>query len=306
VSNSLPRVVLVTRRTPLESLLERFGTRGQVEFYLRSRGQDIGWAQSIHDKLYAALSTVQRAIPPHQRSVRIDRDDLDRFLFAGDDLVVIVGQDGLVPNVAKYLRGQIVIGINPDREQYDGVLCRHPANFALPLLLFAALWRGTPGPDDGFSIEERVMAIARREDGQELRALNEVFIGHASHQSARYRIRLGRQQERHSSSGVIVATGTGATGWARSISEQRGLVEPLPKPIDPRLAWFVREPFPSVATGTAVNFGFVDAAEALQLESEMDESGVIFADGIETDRVEFLTGQRCEIRIAPERLRLVV
>lgn len=307
MTRALPRVVRVTRRTPLEALLERFGTRGQVEFYLRSRGQNLGWAQSVHDHLYAALIEVQRAIPLHQRSVRIDRDGLDRFLFAPDDLVVIVGQDGLVPNVAKYLRGQTVIGINPDREEYDGVLCRHPAAAALRLLAFAERTAGLGTADtEAYTIEERCMALARREDGQELRALNEVFVGHASHQSARYRIQLGQQQERHSSSGVIVATGTGATGWARSIANQRALTQPLPQPVDPRLAWFVREPFPSVVTDTEVNFGYADAGEPLQLQSEMDEAGVIFADGIESDRVEFLTGQRCVIGIAPERLRLVV
>ena len=79
-----------------------------------------------------------------------------------------------------------------------------------------------------------------------------------------------------------------------------------PVAVDLRLAWFVREPFPSVATGTSVNFGYVDAERALELESEMDEGGVIFADGIESDRLEFLAGQRCEIGLAPERLRLVV
>ena len=41
------------------------------------------------------------------------RGDLDRFLFEPDDLVVIVGQDGLVANVSKYLDGQPVVGINP-------------------------------------------------------------------------------------------------------------------------------------------------------------------------------------------------
>jgi hypothetical protein len=195
-----------------------------------------------------------------------------------------------------------VIGINPDPGEYDGVLCRHPAKLAMPLLLFAGLPRGN---DDLYAIEERCMALARREDGQELRSLNEIFVGHASHQSARYRITFGAMKERHSSSGVIVATGTGCTGWARSIAEQRGISESLPAAVDARLAWFVREPFPSVVTGTAVNFGYVEHAP-LVLESDMDDGGVIFADGIETDRVQFLTGQRCEIGIAPERLRLVV
>jgi NAD kinase len=70
------------------------------------------------------------------------------------------------------------------------------------------------------------MAHARLDDGQQLLALNEIFVGHRTHQSARYRIRpADEQEERHSSSGVIVSTGTGATGWARSIqrSAQTGL-----------------------------------------------------------------------------------
>ena len=302
MSAKLPRVVLVTRKSPLELLLERFGTRGQAEFYLRSRGQDLGWADGVHHKLYSALGGVQQALPAHQRRTRIDRDDLDRFLFAPDDLVVIVGQDGLVPNVAKYLRNQVVVGINPDPELYDGVLCRHSAARAVELLQFAA----APAASPTLQIESRCMALAKREDGQELRALNEIFVGHASHQSARYHIDPGGRRERHSSSGVISATGTGATGWARSIAEQRAISEPMPAPTDARLAWFVREPFPSGATGTECNFGYSDAQQPLRLESEMDEGGVVFADGIESDRLEFLTGQRLEIGVAAERLRLVV
>ena len=271
---------------------------------MRSRGQQIDGSQSVHDKLYVALNLVQQAIPAHQRRVRIDRDDLDRFLFAPDDLVCVVGQDGLVPNVAKYLRGQTVIGINPDPEQYDGVLCAHAVTAAHSLLKFACADASSGGGH--YRIEERTMALARREDGQELRALNEVFIGHGTHQSARYRLQLGAQTERHSSSGVIVATGTGATGWTRSICEQRGITIELPRPTDLGLAWMVREPFPSIATGTTLNFGLMESGQALVLESLMDDGGVIFADGIETDRIEFLSGQRCEIAVAPEGLRLVV
>lgn len=305
MSQNLPRVVLITRRTPLEALLDRFGTRGQAEFYLRSRGQNLAWAQQVHDRLYEALATVLTLVPSWQRRVRIDRTDLDRFLFAPNDVVVIVGQDGLVPNVAKYLRGQLVIGLNPDPDQFDGILCAHPpAEFAR---LLALANQGQPSQTDlQIRVESRSMAIVRREDGQELRSLNEIFVGHLSHQSARYRIVAGGQTERQSSSGVIASTGTGATGWARSVSEQRQLTAPLPNPEEARLAWFVREPFPSISTGTSINFGYVDPDSPLRLESEMDEGGVIFADGIEGDRLEFLTGQRCEIELAPERLRLLL
>jgi NAD kinase len=302
--STLPRVVLVTRKTPLELLVEHHGTLGQARFYLESRGQEIAGDQEAHERFESGLAEVVHAIPPDQRRVRIDREQLDRFLFAPDDVVVIVGQDGLVPNVAKYLSGQLTLGINPDPERYDGVLCRHSPR-AMPRLLAWAL--DPQGP--AFAVERRTMAVARREDGQRLFALNEIFAGHQSHQSARYRIRtepFDARDERHSSSGVVCATGTGATGWARSICEQSHPQAPLPRPDQPRLAWFVREPFPSVFTQTGMQNGFLGPGETLVLSSEMGERGVVFADGIEADRLEFLSGQVVTLGISASTFNLVV
>jgi hypothetical protein len=303
--SNLPRVVLVTRKTLLELLLERHGTLGQARFYLESRGQEIAGPQEAHDRFESGLAEVLHAIPPDQRRVRIDRDQLDRFLFAPDDLVVIVGQDGLVPNVAKYLSGQLTIGVNPDPERYDGVLCRHPPR-SMPSLLLWTL--DTRGP--AYRIEPRTMAEAQREDGQRLLALNEIFAGHQSHQSARYRIRVEpvepAQEERHSSSGIVCSTGTGATGWARSICEQTYDVAILPRPDEPKLAWFVREPFPSVFTQTGMQNGSLGPGQKLVLFSEMGEGGVVFADGIESDRLEFLSGQVLTVKISSSTFNLVV
>jgi hypothetical protein len=294
------RVVLITRKTPLELLLERHGTLSQARFYLRARGEDPERYEVGHQRQRAALAAVSQALPPDQRRTRVEREQLARFLFADDDLVVIVGQDGLVANVAKYLHGQTTIGVNPDPASFDGVLCRHPPE-AMPGLL---AWSRDGGPS--FALEERTMAVARREDGQLLLALNELFVGHRTHQSARYRIELAAESERQSSSGLICSTGTGATGWGRSIAEQRQLAKRLPAADEPRLAWFVREPFPSVSTGTRLSFGLLERGHTLVLWSEMQQGGTVFADGIEEDRLEFLSGHRLEVGVADQRLRLVV
>jgi len=297
----LPRVVLVTRKTPLELLLEQYGTLAQARFCLGSRGQDIAEYEAIHERVQSALAQVQAAIPPDQRRVRVDRDELARFLFAPDDIVVVVGQDGLVPNVAKYLCGQPVIGINPDAHRYDGILCPHAPKAAGELLNWVVQRERS-----GYRIESRVMVRAIRENGQRLLALNEVFIGHRSHQSARYRVQVGDRQERQSSSGVICATGTGSTGWVKSITLQRQMQVDLPAPEEPRLVWFVREPFPSVYTGTTLDFGFIELEDQLVLHSEMGEGGVIFGDGIESDYIEFLNGHKVSVSVAQETLNLVV
>ncbi|MBW1879666.1 MAG: NAD(+)/NADH kinase [Deltaproteobacteria bacterium] len=295
-----PRVVLVTRKTPLEVLLERRGTHDQARFHLRSRGQDIADYEAAHTQFEAAFAQVVQQIAADQRRVRVNRDDLDRFLFAPDDVVVVVGQDGLVPNVAKYLSGQLVIGVNSNPDRFDGVLCPHRPEEA------GALLEWVEERTDLYRVQERVMGLVEREDGQRMLALNEFYLGHRSHQSSKYVLRVGGKEERQSSSGVLCSTGTGATGWARSVTEQRGIEEVLPSPEQAALAWFVREPFPSVWTGTDLDFGILQEGEPLTIDSLMGDDGVIFADGIESDRVEFLDGHRATISVAPTRLNLIV
>jgi hypothetical protein len=293
VSSGPPRAVVVTRPTDYEALLARHGTREQARFFLETHRQDIADIERRHALFQDAMQTVSRAIPVRWRRSHLQRTDLDRFVFEPEDILVCVGQDGLVANTAKYLDGQKVVGINPDPDRYDGILVRHRASDAERVI--------TSG-----QIEERTMVEAKTDDGQRLVAVNEIFIGHHTHQSARYRVRFGTKEERHSSSGIVVATGTGATGWARSISLGRG-IDPsaLPKPTDPRLSFFVREPFPSIATGTSVREGTLDARSALTVVSEMNEGGTLFGDGIEDDAIDFRWGLAVELRVARERLRLV-
>jgi hypothetical protein len=292
-----PRCVIVQRPTEYDELLARHGTRDQLRFFLQERGRTLEELVERHDRVAAALRGVHGAIPADWRRAAVSRSELDRFLFAGDDVVVVLGQDGLVANVAKYLGGQPVIGLNPEPERWPGVLVPHAPAAAADLLHDVAAGRA--------ALEERTMVEARLDDGQRLLALNEVFLGHASHQSARYALEVGGERERQSSSGVIVSTGTGATGWAASIAGERGSQLALPRPGDPALAFYVREAWPSAATGTALTEGLLRDDAILRLQSEMAEGGVVFGDGIEGDRLQLDWGRRVHVGVARERLLLV-
>jgi hypothetical protein len=191
----------------------------------------------------------------------------------------------------------LVIGVNPDPSRNDGVLSPHPPE-AVADLLGAAL-------NGHASVEERAMVEARLDDGQRLLALNEVFLGHRTHQSARYRLEWNGLCERQSSSGLIVATGTGSTGWARSIRRERNSSTTLPGPLDRDLVFLVREAFPSVSTGTSLTDGRFGGDRALEVISEMNDGGVLFGDGIENDRLDFGWGLRARIRVADLPVRLV-
>jgi len=296
-----PRAVVITRPTTYEALRARHGTPDQARFFLAGHGlppREIDDIQARHARQEQALRAVSAAIPLRWRRSRLDRNDLDRFLFGPEDVVIVVGQDGLVANVAKYLSGQPLLGINPDRASNDGVLARHDAAATADLLRALGAGRAR--------VEARTMVEARLDDGLRLLALNEIFVGHRTHQSARYRVGWAGRDERQSSSGVVVSTGTGATGWARSIARQSAKAPPLPAPTERRLVFFVREPFPSRTTGTRVNQGALAEGDTLSLRSEMNEQGTVFGDGIEDDHLDFAWGMRLDIRVSPLRLNLVV
>ncbi|RMB79734.1 NAD(+)/NADH kinase [Streptomyces shenzhenensis] len=294
-----PRAVLVHRTTEYEELVARHGTHGQAAFFLASRGRDIAEVLERHHRTRRALAEVASAVPLSWRRTRVERADLDRFPFAPEDVVVVVGQDGLVANAAKYLAGRPVVGIDTDPGRNPGVLVRHrPADAAT--LLPAARSPGT-------GVDELTMVEAVADDTQRLVALNEIYLGAAGHQTARYRLGLdgdGGAVEAQASSGVLVGTGTGATGWLRSVWRQRSGRPALPSPTEDRLLWFVREAWPSPATGTSLVTGELTAPATLTVTVE-SERLVAFGDGMEADTLELTWGQTVRVGVCAERLRLL-
>jgi hypothetical protein len=218
-----------------------------------------------------------------------------------------VGQDGLVANTAKYAGDVPIVAVNPDPRRIDGVLLPFQADQVRRAL--QQLIAGSA------KIRQVTLAEVTLNDGQRMLAFNDLFVGCNSHASARYTLMIGNKSEPQSSSGMIISTGAGSTGWLSSMfnmlhgfNQWRGgsFAEPLRLDwSDHRLAWVVREPFLSKQSRASLVAGLLEDGDELVIESLMPAKGVVFSDGIESDFLEFNSGSIARVRRAAQSARLV-
>lgn len=303
------KVVLVSRATRLDEVLRRHQTMEQARYAVERLGGDFADYLVEHRAYAEARAVLVDSLSAHGRYQVIDRSLLPNFIFGSDDIVVAMGQDGVVANTLKYLDGQPLIGVNPDPGRFDGVLLPfQPGDFTRILSEVVADRR------DARSI---TIAEARLSDGQSLLAVNDFFAGPHSHTSARYEISFGGRSEIQSSSGIIVCTGLGSSAWMKSIATgalavAHSLGAPAAGHYEPfawdatKLQFAVREPFPSRSSGAELVFGAIAQGQSLEVRSLMGGNGVIFSDGIESDYLEFNAGVSARFAVSRRVGRLIV
>jgi NAD kinase len=306
---SYEKIVLVTRRTRLEELIDRFNTRGQAKFYIEHAGGDFSDYAREHDAYHHALDRLRRDLDFGVPRQVIDRSLVPTYTFGPHDLVVTLGQDGLVANVAKYAGEQPIIGVNPDPQRFDGVLLRFLPDEAQAIVARVL--------EDKKTLARAVtLAAVQLDDGQRLVAFNDLFIGTKSHTSAQYHLAADGRQEDQSSSGILVSTGAGSTGWMSSVFNMATGVTAFAggqgaRSIqfdweNPRLLYAVREPFISRHSAASIVAGWIADGDEIRIESLMPAGGVIFSDGIEQDFLAFNAGAIGHVRRASQRAILIV
>jgi NAD kinase len=302
------KIVIIKRKTRLEELIERFNSRGQAKFYIEHAGSDFAEYGEEDSAYNGSMELLQKSLDLGLKLQVVDREFIPNFLFTERDIIVTVGQDGLVANTAKYVGEQPIVAVNPDPIRYDGILLPfHPAQASKAVQ--AVLEKKA-------RIRSVTMAEVNLNDGQRLLAFNDLFIGARTHVSARYNIKLDTQSESQSSSGVLVSTGAGSTGWLSSIFNMTaGISEFMGGRVgnytklnweDIRLVFVVREPFVSRHSKAGIVAGMLEPGKELIVESLMPSGGVIFSDGIEADYISFNSGSIARVGPAKRSARLVV
>ncbi|WP_347173849.1 sugar kinase [Polaribacter uvawellassae] len=302
------RVIIIRDKTRLEQLVERFNSKAQAKFYIESSDGDFEFFEFEHNTFYESLSKVKDSINGILKYKVINRSFLPTYIFTEQDLVLVIGQDGLVANTAKYVNGLPIIGINPDIERYDGILLKHSPNDLNGIL--KNVIKGS------YETKQVTMAKATLNDGQVLLAFNDFYIGADSHVSSRYSIEFNGEKEQQSSSGIIISTGAGSTGWLSSIFNMTNNISEYYNSKNNsgttlnwdanKLVFVVREPFRSKMSQINIGYGIITKTNKLRIESNMPTKGIIFSDGIESDFLNFNSGSTVDIGVSEDKARLII
>lgn len=303
------RAIVIRDKTRLEQLIERFNSKAQAKFYIENSGADFNYYEQEHDAFYKSLEHVQNTLSQFLKFKVLYRSFLPTYIFTENDLIIVLGQDGLLANTAKYVNGLPLIGINPDSERYDGILLKHTPD-QLDNLVKTVLKKS-------FDTKKVTMAKAELNDGQTLLAFNDFYIGVNSHVSSRYSIAYDGKKERQSSSGVIVSTGAGSTGWLSSVFNMANNINQFQNKTskcyrakldwdDDKLIFVVREPFLSKMSKINIGYGVITKTKTLKIESNMPTKGVIFSDGIESDFLNFNSGSSVKISISDTKANIII
>lgn len=300
----LEKVVFVKKKTLLEELVERHSTVSHTKFFLESRGESFENYKEQDEVYKKALFEVRRSLPTNVNQAMIDKSQLSNFKPDGKSLIVPIGDPGLIINCAKYMESQPILALNPDYKRYSDVFTSTSIN------KFADLVNKCFNGDA--KITQITMAQASLDDGQTLYAVNDLFIGRKTHVSARYNIRFANNEENQISSGIIVSTGAGSTGWISSIYGTANRISKLSRLESIQFDWeenkllfAVREAFESKISSMNLLRGEVVGNKKLEITSQMPNDGVIFSDGIEEDYLPFPAGSKLTVSIANKKFNLI-
>lgn len=230
-------------------------------------------------KRYAKMGVWERKWSSHLRQIA-EFEDLWHFLkkpavfdastvsyealFPFQD-VIALGGDGWVNNTSHFLTSQRMITINSDPEKSTGAL----SNFTVPS--FKAKFHEL---EKGIFTVEYWTRLQARHNGEPIwpLALNDVCItANDPFDMSRYVIDYRGIQEEQKTTGVLVSTGTGSTGWHRNVhtTQQResGIFSR-----DAQIAKFtVREVPAKPYADYQIVGGILEKGERLRLISYIDE-----------------------------------
>ena len=242
---------------------------------------------------YHTLEKVQkclRGLKVNYKAVR--RTNLTPQTCKDADLIIVVGGDGTFLKTTRHVFDDTpVLPVSSDTKYNEAFYSKAtPQDFAKK---FEKLINGK-------STTVKLPRLEAKINGKTAKALavNEVFVGSAHpYQTSRYVLKVKRKEEFQKSSGVLITTRSGRTGWAMSAAKKRLNV---PKN---GLGYVVREPYSGRLTKPKLLQGVLTPQNKIKIKSSMHR-GIVVIDS-SSKELKFTDGSKLEVTISKKTLTLV-
>jgi NAD kinase len=282
----LSRALLVVKPTKVEFDMQRLGVTAEALSSIY-HPDDRPVIFESHERQLRARRRARELLP---EAAVVERERLTREEAAEASLVIALGGDNHFIFVSHFLRATPILGINADPVRSHGGLLQLDES-----KLEAAVSRIREGE---FSIRAWTR-IDGTVDGRAVgTATGEFFVGE-SHRVMMTRHVLQKDdgpQEEHKSSGLLLVTGAGSTGWFGHYEE--------PFERDLRVAkWRLTEPFPFDHKYRWAA-GELEPGGVLRVRSKNDDRGIVAVDSLGEE--PFPYGAVAEFRISSWPLRVLV
>lgn len=204
-----PAKILLTRKLSiLEYDMQKFHlTETEAINRYKKMGVDTEKVLASHQRQIDSQKIMQEYLPD---SRLIIGEHLNHQTIKKYDAVVALGGDNYFQYVARFLKNTPIIGVNSDPTNSEGAILNFNTQTFKSLLpkLIQGTYRVKPWTRLKATVNGKIIKAL---------AVSEIYIGAKERLTcSRYHIELDNIGEEHKDSGIIIATGTGSTGWYRS------------------------------------------------------------------------------------------
>jgi NAD+ kinase len=277
-----PRVIVVVKRTAYGRLVEKHNDPRLVRL-IRADDPSVKRVVGSHEEHQRTTAEVKKAIVHLGiKATWVTRAHAP-FDARGADLVLTVGGDGTLLAASHSVGDVPILGVNSSPCYSIGFFCGASLGDVQVTLEKALTGR----------LREVVLArmtVLVNDKPVATRVLNDALFCHRSPAAtSRYRIKLGRIEERQKSSGFWIGPAAGSTAAQRSAG---GEILAL---TSRALQMVVREPYRPAGEWLRLTHALVKDGQKLVVQSEIRE-GMLFLDGpdnpVKVERGDYLTFKR--------------
>lgn len=246
--------------------------------------------KKAHDEHYATLKKIEAILSKYgidyKKSARGKRISYARY-----DLIITLGGDGTFLEAARYIKDQVIMGVNTAPSFSRGQLClARRDNFERVIQrLIKNQFQIHHWPRLRISLEGHVRPVD---------CVNDALICHSNPAAmSRYHLKIGKITEEQRNSGLWISTPAGSTGGVRSAGGKA-----LKRNTD-KIQYMPRELYYGFNPSYRLTGGVLSARQNIEVTSLM-RSGMIYIDGTH-HQLKLPFNATVKISVSPQRLKTV-